>query len=114
MLLLAMLMQVGAAQGAPVYLKCSLNARSGATVFNLQLNETSNLVTYSFTVNGITRTVTKPASFTADRVSFNSFSVSRTDLSFERDNRQDAFYGIADMSAVDHGQCQINTAKRAF
>ena len=115
MILMALALQAAAGQGGAKYLKCVLHDRSGETAFNVQLNEMANTVTYSFEMDGTVSTHTVRAAYSPERVSFNSFSISRTDLSFQRDNSDSPFLGVAKgMSAVDRGQCQLDTAKRVF
>ncbi|MDO6415219.1 hypothetical protein Q4F19_12575 [Sphingomonas sp. BIUV-7] len=109
MLMFAVLLQAATPQSAATYLTCTLR---GDTPMNVQFNEANNTATYSFTLGGIDRTYTVPAAFSVDRVTFNSFTVSRIDLTFERDNAK--LYDLGGMARVDHGQCVKAAAKRAF
>lgn len=102
------------AQASPVFLKCDLNTSEGLQTFDVQLNEAANTVTYSFDLNGERRSVNAKAFFASDRVSFNSFTVSRTDLSFQRDHRDSPFLKYSNWNPVDHGKCVVNKQPRAF
>ena len=109
MLILAMMLQTAVAQNGQIYLKCALQ---GDSPMDVQLNEANGTATYSFVIGGTLRSYTVRAAFTADRVVFNSFSVSRSDLSFARDNSFLA--GLTNRALVDRGQCERITTKQAF
>jgi len=109
-----------AVEAAPVYLKCQLDpgAQGGAggrdmatqAPMDVTLNEEAGTVTYSFPQIG--RAFTVRGVFTADKVSFNGFTVDRTNFAFQRD--------MSDLQAsgrvpiIDHGRCTLVEVKRAF
>jgi hypothetical protein len=115
-----LLLVPAAAEAAPVYLKCQLDqgAQGGAGARDLAtqapmdvtLNEDAGSVTYSFPQIG--RAFTVPGVFTADKVTFNGFSVDRTNLALQRD--------MTDLQApgrtpiVDRGKCTIVHMNRVF
>ncbi len=103
-----------AAEAAPVYLECHLNTTDGLQSFDVQLNEGANSVTYSYERSGQTLSFTAKGFYGPERVAFSSFAVSRVDLSFERDNRDSAFFKYSKWNPVDKGQCAINKQQRAF
>ena len=100
------------AQAAPVSLNCYVdNPRDGRVSFDVQLNEEAGQVSYFIPSNGTS--VTVRGIFTPDKVQFNSFTVSRTDLAFSRQN-DGAFARMRNDPPFDNGKCVISTAKRAF
>lgn len=119
-LLALLLLPTAAAQAAPVYLKCQLDqgAQGGAGARDLAmqapidvtLNEDTATVTYSFPQIG--RAFTVRGVFTADKVSFNGFTVDRTNLAFQRDMSDLQVPGRAPI--IDRGECTLVHVKRAF
>lgn len=96
----------------PVFLTCTLTDQGGESTFDVQLNETANTVSYFIHRNGMT--VKKPAIFTPEKVLFNGFEIDRKDLTFRRDNTQNAFYRVTGGPAMDVGKCVIDREERAF
>ncbi|WP_136163530.1 hypothetical protein [Sphingomonas flavalba] len=100
------------ALAAPVYLKCQLapGTKGGAggqdlaasAPMDITLNEDAGTVTYAFPTAA--RAYTVRGIFTAEQVTFNGFSVDRTNLAFQRST-----FGV-----VDRGQCTLVEVKRAF
>jgi hypothetical protein len=109
-----------AAEAAPVYLKCQLDpgALGGAggrdmatqAPMDVTLNEDAGTVTYSFPQIG--RAFTVPGVFTADKVSFNGFTVNRTNFAFQRDMSDVQAPGMRPI--IDSGRCKLADIKRAF
>lgn len=100
------------AYAAPVFLKCSLNNTDNTLLkVDVQLNEEAGTVSYAFPDLG--RAYTVRAIFTPTEVSFGSFFVSRTDLSFKRANGG-ALSRIANDPSVSYGKCEVNKTTRAF
>jgi len=100
------------ASAAPVYLKCQLDQDVGKKpAWDVTLNEDSGSVTYVFPDLG--RAYTVRGIFTAQSVTFNGFTVDRTNLAFSRD-LSDLTVPGATPPPIDHGKCVIVTAKRAF
>jgi hypothetical protein len=106
-------------QASPVYLKCLLDpagqGRAGSRDLSTEpmdvaLNEEAGSVTYSFP--WIDRSFTVRGAFTADKVTFNGFTVDRTDLAFTRDMSDLQAPGRA--AIVDRGKCTLVQVKRAF
>lgn len=114
---LRMLALIGAAsiaapvQAAPVFLTCHM-AQPDGEVFqaDLQMNEEAGTVTYSFPDNG--RTFTVRGFFTPAEVSFGRFTISRTDLTFKRNN--EGLLGSSADKASSSGKCAIDQTQRAF
>jgi hypothetical protein len=108
------------ADAAPVYLKCQLDpgAKGGLGAEDLAmeapmdvtLNEDAGTVTY--TLPKIGRAFTVQGVFTADKVSFNGFTVNRTNLAFERD--MSALQAPGRPPIIDQGKCAIVQVNRAF
>lgn len=100
-----------AANAAPVYLKCQLDQDIGTKpAWDVTLNEETGKVTYSFPELG--RAFTVPGVFTADRVTFNGFTVNRTNFAFQRD--LGALQAPGRAPIIDHGRCALAEVKRAF
>lgn len=108
------------AYAAPVYLKCQLDpgAQGGAggedllvkAPMEVTLNEDAGMVTYTLPTIG--RAFTVPGAFTADKVSFRSFTIDRTNLAFQRDMSHLQAPGRAPI--IDRGRCTLVEVKRAF
>ena len=108
------------ANAAPVYLRCQLDpgAKGGVggqdlameAPMDVTLNEDAGTVTYVLPKIG--RAFTVPGVFTAEKVSFNGFTVDRTNFAFQRDMSELQAPGRAPI--IDHGRCELAEAKRAF
>ena len=99
------------AYAAPVYLKCQLDQDVGKSpAWDVTLNEDAGTVTYLFPDSG--RAYTVRGVFTAEKVTFNGFTVDRTNFGFERDMSGLQVSGRPPM--IDRGKCTIAVAKRAF
>jgi len=108
-----------AAEAGPVYLKCQLDkgARGGGGARDLAmeapmdvtLNEEAGTVTY--TLPQIGRAFTVTGVFTADKVTFNGFTVDRTNLAFLRDMSD---LQVEGPPIIDHGKCTLVKVNRAF
>lgn len=108
------------ANAAPVYLKCQLDqgAKGGAggrdlameAPMDVSLNEDAGTVTY--TLPKIGRAFTVRGVFTADKVSFNGFTVDRTNFAFQRDMSELQAPGREPI--IDHGQCALAEVRRSF
>lgn len=108
---LALAVFSSAASAAPVMLNCELTQHDGPLKIDVQLNEDAGTVSWSFPATGVS--VTRAAIFTPDRVSFGSFSISRTDLTLQRVN--DTVDQEYDHEApVSYGKCSLDSRKRAF
>ncbi|NIJ34951.1 hypothetical protein [Sphingomonas oligoaromativorans] len=117
---LALIIIPCAAQAAPIYLKCQLNP--GATgggggddliskaPMDVTLNEEAGTVTYLFP--GVGRAYTVRAAFTSDKVTFNGFTVNRTNFVFQRD--MSALQAPGRPAIIDEGRCWLAEVKRAF
>lgn len=100
------------AYASPVYLKCQLDpgAKGDAggqdyaakAPMDVTLNEDAETVTYTFPAMG--RAFTAHGVFTAENVTFNGFTVNRTNLAFQR----------ANLGSIDRGRCALVQVKRAF
>ena len=101
-----------AALAQPVFLICTLTDQQGESVFEVQLNEETNSVSYFIRRNGVS--VRERAIFTPQKVSFGSFEIDRRDLGFRRDNTRSSFYPVTGGPAVDQGKCQVDQTERAF
>jgi hypothetical protein len=109
-----------AANAAPVYLQCQLDpgATGGAGAQDLAmqapmdvtLNEDAGTVTY--TLPKIGRAFTVRGVFTANKVSFNGFTVDRTNFVFQRDMSELQAPGRPPI--IDRGRCSLVNVKRAF
>ena len=102
-----------AANAAPVYLKCQLDPGVGVatkTLMDVTLNEEAGTVTYSF--SDIGRAFTVKGVFIVDKVSFNGFTVDRTNFAFQRD--MSALQAPGRAPIIDHGRCALAEVKRAF
>lgn len=108
------------AGATPVYLKCQLDrgAVGGAggedlaaqAPMDVTLNEGAGTVTYTFPQIG--RAYTVRGAFTVDRVTFNGFTIDRTNLAFTRD--MSALQAPGRAPIVDRGRCSLAEVKRAF
>ena len=108
------------AHATPVYLKCQLDpgATGGAggqdlaaqAPMDVTLNEEAGTVTYTFPQIG--RAYTVRGVFTVDRVTFNGFTIDRTNLAFTRDISASQAPGRAPV--VDRGRCTLAQVERAF
>jgi hypothetical protein len=108
---LALAVFSSAASAVPVMLNCELTQHDGPLKIDVQLNEEAGTVSWTFPATG--HSVTRPAIFTPDHVSFSAFSISRTDLSLQRVN--DTVDQEYDHEApVSYGKCSLDTRKRAF
>jgi hypothetical protein len=100
------------AGAAPVYLNCRLDpgAKAGGDPeMNVTLNEDTESVTYSFPSIG--RAFTVHGVFAADHVTFNGFTIDRTNLAFQRDMSD---LQVSGPPIIDHGKCTLVQVKRAF
>ena len=96
---------------APVYLKCQLDEDVGKkSAWDVTLNEDVGNVTYSFPELG--RAYTVRGVFTVNKVTFNGFTVDRTNFAFQRD--MSALQAPGRTPIVDNGKCALAVAKRAF
>lgn len=107
----ALILIPSAANAAPVYLKCQLDLGAEAgdrgdlaakSPMDVTLNEEAGTVTYYFPDNN--RAFTVRGVFRADKVTFNGFTIDRTNLEFIRDTLGDLSYG----------KCWFAEVKRAF
>jgi hypothetical protein len=109
---IALVLFASTAEAAPVYLHCQLDpgAKAGGDPeMNVTLNEETETVTYSaptigraFTVHGV---------FAADHVTFNGFTIDRTNLAFQRDMSD---LQVEGPPIIDHGKCTLVKVNRAF
>lgn len=76
---------------------------------NVTLNEESESVTYSFP--DIERAFTVHGVFAADHVTFNGFTIDRTNLAFQRDMSD---LQVSGPPIIDRGKCTLVQVKRAF
>ena|SRR5947209_8093590 len=117
---IALLLFSSAAGAAPVYLHCQFDPAlddSHRAPMDVTLNENESTVTWTFP--GIGRTFSGPAAFKAQSVSFNGFTIDRTNLAL-RDSKMNVPDGpiAADtqfsFSEVTVGTCTVVQVKRAF
>lgn len=71
-----------AATSPLVYLDCTVNQGGQQVEWKITLNEAAGVVDYNTVISGPQR---RPARFTADAVYFVGFTLSRTDLSIQRE-----------------------------
>ena len=92
------------AEAAPVYLHCELDAttQGDRAPMDVTLNEETGTVQYAFPNIGYAGSA--HAIFAVDSVSFNGFTIDRTNLQYTRSTLGD----------VDHGKCSLVQIKRAF
>ena len=98
------------AYAAPIYLKCQLDQDVGKAPWDVTLNEEAGMVTYLFPDSG--RAYTVRGVFTAEKVTFNGFTVDRTNFGFQRD--LSGLQASGRPPLIDRGRCTLATAKRAF
>lgn len=100
-----------AALAAPVYLKCQLDQDAGKKpAWDVTLNEDEGMVTYSFPELG--RAFTVRGVFTVNRVTFNGFTIDRTNLAFKRD--LSSIQAPGRPPVIDVGKCTLVAIERAF
>lgn len=95
------------ANGAPVYLECTMTNSQKDIQWNVALDEANGTVSYSVQELGIASK--HPAVFSPEKVVFNSMEISRVDLSFKR-----TIQILSDIR-TDTGRCKLAEApKRQF
>lgn len=103
----ALILAQATSPGGPVYLKCSTEQNGATKFWDITLNEANGTVDYRTDISGQQR---RPARFTSDAVYFIGFTLSRVDLTLQREN----FFGGRSLG-FERGACQLAENKaRAF
>ena len=100
------------ASGGPVYLTCTLDAKPD-WIMDVQLNEQSGSASIHYRHGG-SGAITRRAAFAPDRISFERYVVSRTDLRFSKDNRRDTWASVMNLPPMEYGQCVIDDRERSI
>ncbi len=80
---------------------------------DVQLNEASGTASIHYRHGG-PGAVLRQAAFAPDRVSFDDYTVDRTDLSFIKDNRRSDWAVVMKLPPIERGQCVKDERERAI
>lgn len=90
-----------AASAATVHMKCQLDSEADKRPFDVQLNESAGIVSWSYPSG---TPYSERAAFTAKSIIFSSFVIDRTSLTMQRI--------LFKRPPIDHGKCWPNKMKR--
>jgi len=108
----AAMLSSGPAIAQPVYLTCTLTERP-TWIMDVQLNEASGTASIHYRHGG-PGSITRPAAFASDRVSFANYIISRHDMNFTKDNHRSTIARIDKLPLMEKGKCVRDERERRF